>query len=65
MAAKHTLHVAVTEPLKQFVRAQIDSGRYANASEVVRDALVRLNERNSATSGEKFAVRSTSSSQPI
>ncbi len=45
MAAKHTLHVALTEPLVRHVRAQITSGRYATASEVVRDALRLLMER--------------------
>lgn len=39
MPAQYTLHVAVTEPLLQFVNEQIASGRYATASELVREAL--------------------------
>ncbi len=46
MAAKHTLHVALTEPLVQHVRDQIATGRYATASEVLRDALRLLMERD-------------------
>ncbi len=45
MAAKHTLHVALTEPLVRHVREQIATGRYATASEVLRDALRLLIER--------------------
>jgi antitoxin ParD1/3/4 len=39
MAAKHSRHVALTEPLTAFVDEQVAAGRYASASEVVRDAL--------------------------
>ena len=44
MAAKHHRHVALTEPLAQFLDRQVAEGRYASASEVVRAAL-RLLER--------------------
>lgn len=49
MAAKHTLHVALTEPLVRHVRDQIATGRYATASEVLRDALRLLMERDERT----------------
>lgn len=44
MAAKHSRHVALTEPLARFLDRQVNEGRYASASEVVRAAL-RLLER--------------------
>jgi antitoxin ParD1/3/4 len=47
MAAKHSRHVALTEPLARFVDRQVAGGRYASASEVVRAAL-RLLERDEA-----------------
>ena len=46
MAARHTLHVALTEPLVQHVRDQVAAGRYANASAVLREALRLLMERD-------------------
>ena len=42
MASKHTLNVSVTEHLHAFVAAQIASGRFSTASEVVRAALRSL-----------------------
>ena len=51
MAAQHTLHVALTEPLVRYVGGQVKSGRYATASEVVRTALRLLIERDEAAHG--------------
>ena len=51
MAAQHTLHVALTEPLVRYVGGQVKSGRYATASEVVRTALRLLIERDEAVQG--------------
>ena len=48
VAAQHTLHVALTEPLVRYVGGQVTSGRYATASEVVRAALRLLIERDEA-----------------
>jgi len=45
MAAKYTLNVSVTEHLSSFVAAQVASGRFGTASEVVRAGL-RLLERD-------------------
>lgn len=39
-----TTSFTIGEELDEFVREQIDSGAYASASEVVRDALTRLAE---------------------
>jgi antitoxin ParD1/3/4 len=52
MPAQHTLHVAVTRPLLEFVNEQIASGRYATASELVRDALrLLIDARETARAG--------------
>lgn len=45
MASSTTLNVNLSRDLYEFVRAAVKSGRYASASEVVRDA---LRERRSA-----------------
>ena len=45
MPAKHTLHVALTEPLVRFVRDLVEAGHYPTASDVVRDGLRTLIER--------------------
>ncbi len=42
--------VSLTPELGQFVQAQIASGRYQTASEVIRDGLRLLQERSSAQS---------------
>ena len=39
------MHVSLTERLADYVREKVDSGRYNNASEVVREAL-RLLEKH-------------------
>ena len=46
MAARHTLHVALTEPLVRHVRDQVAAGRYRTASEVLREALQLLVARD-------------------
>ena len=56
MAARHTLHVALTEPLVQHVRDQVAAGRYANASAVLREALRLLVERDGSTRDRLPAV---------
>jgi antitoxin ParD1/3/4 len=38
------MNVSITDHLAEYVRARVKSGRYNNASEVVRDALRRLEE---------------------
>ena len=42
MPSKHTMNVSVTAHLRAFVEAQIASGRFSTASEVVRAALRSL-----------------------
>lgn len=41
-----TLNVSLSPQLAKFVRARVDSGRYATASEVVREALRWFAERS-------------------
>ena len=48
MSRRAALNVSLTPELVAFVAAQVASGRYASASEVVRAALRRL-ERDAAT----------------
>jgi antitoxin ParD1/3/4 len=40
------MNVSVTDHLAEYVRARVKSGRYNNASEVVRDALRRMEEED-------------------
>ena len=41
-----TMNVSLPEPMKQWVEAQTETGRYANASDYVRDLIRRDQERN-------------------
>jgi antitoxin ParD1/3/4 len=50
-----TRNVNLTEELDRFVAAKVESGRYANASEVLRAALRAL-EREEKEFEEKMAV---------
>jgi antitoxin ParD1/3/4 len=40
------MNVSLTPELEQFVRNKVDSGRYLSASEVIREALRLLEERD-------------------
>jgi antitoxin ParD1/3/4 len=40
------MNVSITDELAQYVRARVKSGRYNNASEVVRDALRRMEQED-------------------
>ncbi len=46
-----TMNVSLPEPMKEWVEAQTETGRYANASDYVRDLIRRDQERN-----DKIAV---------
>ena len=45
MARQTTLNVSLTPTLRNFVRSKVKSGRYESASEVIRDSLRVLQER--------------------
>lgn len=47
------LNVSLTDELVNFVKAKVESGRYASSSEVVRDAL-RLLEKRDREEAEKL-----------
>jgi putative addiction module CopG family antidote len=48
-----TIHVSLPEELEQMVHAQVDSGFYKSASEVVREALRDFFAERSAFSPEQ------------
>lgn len=43
------MNISITEGLAGYVRNQVKSGRYNNASEVVRDALRRMQDEDART----------------
>ncbi len=49
-------NIHLTKPMKEFVEAQVASGAYANASEVVRDGMRRLMEAEGAFDALKTKV---------
>ncbi|WP_342167279.1 type II toxin-antitoxin system ParD family antitoxin [Methylobacterium sp. SD21] len=55
MAAKHSRHIALTEPLIAYVEAQVAKGEYTCISEVVRTALRQMIERNEAKATRRAA----------
>jgi antitoxin ParD1/3/4 len=46
------MNVSLTPELEKFVSAKVESGRYNSASEVVREALRLLEERDSARAAQ-------------
>jgi antitoxin ParD1/3/4 len=48
MARQTTLNVSLTPVLRKYVQSKLNSGRYESASEVVRDAIRALQEREQA-----------------
>lgn len=58
MPAKHTLHVALTDPLVRYVRGRVADGHHPSASHVVRLALELLIDR------ETLAATDAASSCP-
>jgi antitoxin ParD1/3/4 len=46
MASRVTLNVSLTPELEKFVESRVASGRYQSASEVVREGLRLLEERD-------------------
>jgi len=51
MARQATLNVSLTAALRSYVRSKVRSGRYESSSEVIRDSLRALQERERAASG--------------
>ena len=48
MARQTTLNVSLTPTLRNYVRAKVKGGGYESASEVIRDSLRALQERDKA-----------------
>ena len=51
MSRQTSLNVSLTRTLQNYVRAKVRNGRYESASEVVRDSLRALQERERAAAG--------------
>jgi antitoxin ParD1/3/4 len=58
MARATTLNVSLTPTLRNYVKRKLKSGRYESASEVVRDALRALQDRERTASSFWENVRS-------
>jgi antitoxin ParD1/3/4 len=58
------LNVSITPHFSKFIRSKIKSGRYANASEVVREALRRL-EQDEAVREQSVIVDPDNADQAI
>ena len=52
-----TRNINLTERLDRFVERQVSSGRYSNASEIVRDALRLLEEQEQERAAKLKALR--------
>ena len=57
MARQTTLNVSLTPTLREYVRRKLKSGRYESASEVIRDGLRALEERDRAAEAYWAEVR--------
>lgn len=57
MAKQHTLNVSLTPQLAKFVESLVRSGRYASASEVLRDALRAIKEREAERAARLREIR--------
>ncbi|WP_376967702.1 type II toxin-antitoxin system ParD family antitoxin (plasmid) [Azospirillum sp. A26] len=52
MARRISQSISLTRELDCFIRAEVASGRYQTASEVIRDALRRLQEQEGPHRGD-------------
>ncbi|MCG8354957.1 MAG: type II toxin-antitoxin system ParD family antitoxin [Kiloniellales bacterium] len=57
MPAKHTKNVVLTDHHLSFVERLVESGRYQNASEVMRDGLRALEDRIKREEAELAAIQ--------
>ena len=53
-----SMNVSLTPELKRLVDERVDAGRYASASEVVREALRLLDDRDTLAAARLEAIRS-------
>jgi len=47
------MNVSITPEMRKYVQSKVKSGKYSNASEVVRDALRRMSETDTTESSWK------------
>lgn len=59
MRAEETRNVSLTAEMNSFIREQVASGRYQNASEVVRTALRLLQDREQGVERREPPVAET------
>lgn len=57
MSRTSALNVSLTPPLKRYVQQKVDTGRYESASEVVREGLRALQEREAASAAYWADIR--------
>ena len=57
MSRQSTLNISLTAKLEKYVRSKLDSGGYESASEVIRESLRALQEREHAVAEFWGAVR--------
>ena len=58
MAVRATLNISVTRQLERFIDSRVASGRYQSASQVVREGLRLLKQRESVRKAALDEVRS-------
>jgi antitoxin ParD1/3/4 len=51
-----TMNISLPDPMKQWVERQAEEGRYANASDYVRDLIRRDRQRQDAVSAIQTAI---------
>ena len=51
------MHVSLTPELEQIVRSKVETGHYNSASEVVREAIRLMNERDQINAMQKEEIR--------
>ena len=57
MAKRETMNISLTTELGHFVNQRVKSGQYTSASEVVRDSLRLLQQREAARSQLRKAIQ--------
>lgn len=57
MATRKTLTVSLTPELEEFVSSRVDSGKFVSASEVVREGLRLLEDREARREAELDRLR--------
>ncbi len=63
MSDRQTINVSVPPALEQFIRAQVDAGRFRTASEVVREGLRLLQEAEQRRLLEKWLTQGLTKSE--